>query len=312
MTVLFQLLSATATSLFAARAAATAQAQAACESSKCQDPELLLGLENLQLLQHALVSEKHNESKGDGLVMAYLPFNFGHTVSGKVLSVGAQWGDCGSRLPVEGCQGWATSEKTGCPMMYTPAKLWPQELAQVHFGGKTVFGILRDPYERLVAQFRGAYRLKHPELGCDVNAGVKQMMREYLWSMSLGKPYADDCNWLPQAEYFDQPFGATLPVDNRNFPESMNEVLAVHGFPQIAHEEVQHVSGCDDKWVGDLDPEARQLVQTVYKRDFELLCTHFGHCEKEEETCLTHIEGMCPEHTFHWNSFISRYERTAA
>ena len=37
----------------------------------------------------------------------------------------------------------------------------------------TIFGILRDPYERMVAQFRGTYRLEHPELGCDVDAGVK-------------------------------------------------------------------------------------------------------------------------------------------
>eukprot|EP00930_Biecheleria_cincta_P002362 TRINITY_DN103368_c0_g1_i1.p1 TRINITY_DN103368_c0_g1~~TRINITY_DN103368_c0_g1_i1.p1 ORF type:complete len:307 (-),score=57.60 TRINITY_DN103368_c0_g1_i1:14-934(-) len=305
MIMLFQLLFAAAGLV----ASHVTWAPASCGSSECQEPELLAS-ENLQLLQHAVgVRERRNESKRDGLVMAYVPFNFGHTVAEKVAQVGTQWGDCGSRTPVEGCLGWATSEKTGCPLMYTPAKLWPQELAKLHFGGKKVFGILRDPYERLVAQFRGSYRLKHPELGCDVNAAVKQMMRDYLWSVALGDPYSENCNWLPQAEYFDQPFGATLPVDNRYFPESMNEVLAVYGFPQIAHDEVQHVSGCDEKWVGDLDPEAKQLVRSVYERDFELICTHFGHCEKDEETCLTHIEGMCPEHIFRWNSSVSRYER---
>lgn len=40
--------------------------------------------------------------------------------------------------------------------------------------------ILRDPYERLVAQFRGTYRLEHPELLCDVDAGVKMMLQNYL------------------------------------------------------------------------------------------------------------------------------------
>lgn len=256
-----------------------------------------------------MVVEEHKKSNGDGLAMAYVPFNFGHTVAEKVANVGTQWGDCGSRTPVEGCLGWTTSPKIECPLMYTPAKLWPPQLAQQQFGNKTVFGILRDPYERLVAQFRGAYRLKHPELGCDVNAGVKQMMREYMFSVASGNPYTEQCNWLPQAEYFDPPFGASLPVDNRKFPESMNEVLAAHGFPQIAHEEVQHVSGCDDKWVGDLDREAKELVRTVYQRDFEMLCTHFGYCEKYEETCLTHIEGMCPERTFTWNAAIARYEK---
>ena len=39
--------------------------------------------------------------------------------------------------------------------------------------GGTAFGILRDPYERLVAQFRGTYRLQHPEFQCDANAAVR-------------------------------------------------------------------------------------------------------------------------------------------
>lgn len=156
---------------------------------------------------------------------------------------------------------------------YTPSQHWPLKAAASYFGNRTwvkasqftlitywfmafrcwqdkwlaveahtacwgsVFAILRDPYERLVAQFRGTYSKEHPELGCDVDAGVKRlerdrrcslreihlkgsvgsikkrlrrslgsgsenprkMMEEYLESLNAGKPWANNCNYLPQA-----------------------------------------------------------------------------------------------------------------
>jgi len=38
-----------------------------------------------------------------------------------------------------------------------------------------------------------------------------------------GKPESKPS--VAKAEFFDQPFGATLAVDNRRFPDSMNEIL---------------------------------------------------------------------------------------
>eukprot|EP00913_Durusdinium_trenchii_P024188 g22710.t1 len=125
--------------------------------------------------------------------------------------------------------------------------------------------ILRDPYERLVAQFRGTYRLEHPELLCDVDAGVKMMLQNYLAEVQAGNPWAENCNYLPQAEFFDQPFGGTIFVDNRHFPDSMNE-------------------------------------------DFELLCKHFGYCDRNESICLKRVPEMCPPQLFDWNSEKEMYE----
>mmetsp|Transcript_95936 Transcript_95936/g.222387 ORF Transcript_95936/g.222387 Transcript_95936/m.222387 type:complete len:294 (-) Transcript_95936:103-984(-) len=247
------------------------------------------------------------------LAMAYVPYNFGHTVAEVAMRHDVRWGDCGMRgadSPAE-CLGHSSSEVTGCHLMNTPGKYWPKELAASYFGNRTVFGILRDPYERLVAQFRGSGWGLCPEsrAACDVSGGVKKILMDYI---EASNPFAGDCMLLPQAEYFDQPFGATIFVDNRLFPESANELLAAHGCSdlQIRHKDIAHVSGCDDKWAADLDAEARALVRQVYKRDFELLCKHLGYCDIEESVCLTHVQGMCPEQLFKWDPEALVYKRT--
>mmetsp|Transcript_61131 Transcript_61131/g.189381 ORF Transcript_61131/g.189381 Transcript_61131/m.189381 type:complete len:324 (+) Transcript_61131:80-1051(+) len=248
------------------------------------------------------------------LAMAYLPYNFGHTVAKAALASDIKWGDCGSRTGrADTCMGHGTSTVTGCELMYTPGKYWPKDAAKAYFGNMTVFGILRDPYERMVSQFRGSGRFTYPDLfaKCDVNAGVKSMMREYLANVKAGRPYVLNCQMLPQAEFFDQPHGATVFVDNRQFPHSMNSVLLAHGYKeiQIAPEEVAHVTGCDHVWAGDLDSEAKALVRQVYARDFQLLCSHFGYCDTLENTCITRVPGMCPPQLFKWDSAQQMFTR---
>ena len=113
-------------------------------------------------------------------------------------------------------------------------KHWPEEIAKWYFAEKKIFGMLRDPYERLVAFFRGnypGYGGNYPEeqRTCDVDAAVRKMMLRYM----AGDIYAEGCTFLPQAEYFDAPFGITLAVDNRWFPDSANDLLAEHGYTNI-------------------------------------------------------------------------------
>uniref|UniRef100_A0A7S2CEG4 Sulfotransferase n=1 Tax=Alexandrium andersonii TaxID=327968 RepID=A0A7S2CEG4_9DINO len=192
------------------------------------------------------------------------------------------------------------SEVTGCPMYFTPQKYWPKALAEKYIGGKTPFGLLRDPYERLVAFFRGnmtGYGGSYPEYikTCDVNGAVKLMMKRLLEG---GDPYAKGCTFIPQAEYFERPYGIQLPVNLRQFPASMNRVFSEHGYPasfQITISDVQHVLLCSQVWPGDLDEEARRMVRKVYWRDFELLCKYFGYCDPDENCCLWQVPTMCPD-----------------
>merc|ERR1719414_1549602 len=109
----------------------------------------------------------------------------------------------------------------------------PKDLAQKYFGNKTIFGMLRDPYERLTAFFRGGfsgYGGSYPEFykTCDVNGAVKQMMKDVL---EKNDTFHAGCTFVPQAEYFEGEYGIKLPVDNRRFPFSMNEVFEEHGYP---------------------------------------------------------------------------------
>mmetsp|Transcript_53113 Transcript_53113/g.151337 ORF Transcript_53113/g.151337 Transcript_53113/m.151337 type:complete len:295 (+) Transcript_53113:65-949(+) len=234
------------------------------------------------------------------LAMAYVPYNFGFTVAHSLPL--EQWGPLS---PV----GQEVSSVTGCPLMYTPGKHWPKEAAERYFGNRTVFGILRDPLERLVAQFRGSGKWDVPaeHAACDVNAGVKKLLQDYNAS---GNPYWKECRLLPQAEFFDMPYGITEPIDNLRFPTSANEMLEAHGYSiHIEQKDIRHVSGCDDKWAGDLDADTRRLAQDIYTRDYELLCQHFRYCEAGESRCLQHVHGMCPEQLFLWSKGAGRYVR---
>lgn len=260
------------------------------------------------------------------LVLQHIPYNFGHTIEkvatfgngqGALLAYGfvnaalarpmlteERWEIVNStKLP--NAQVWghmnpdlfATSEVTGCPLYFTPGKYWPKEIAEAYFGNKNIFGMLRDPYERLVAMFRGnfgAYGGSYPKYfkTCDVNGAVRQMMENYI----KGDIYSGDCTFVPQAEFFDKPFGIELAVDNRLFPDSVNKVFEDHGYQHfhIYREDILHVVGCPDVWAGDLDCQTKALVKKVYARDFELLCNHFGYCDSEENTCIKNVPTMCP------------------
>mmetsp|Transcript_56965 Transcript_56965/g.144534 ORF Transcript_56965/g.144534 Transcript_56965/m.144534 type:complete len:333 (+) Transcript_56965:103-1101(+) len=277
-----------------------------------------LGLLQMDSLKRAKAAYQDADLAGD-LVLQHIPFNFGHTIE-KVAGFGSGLISMGKYMTVKmNIDGepstdarwqlvnankqqnailwghsnpdlFVTSKHTGCPLYYTPGKYWPADMAESYFGNKTIFGMLRDPYERLVAMFRGGSYPGFTET-CDVNGAVRKMLKDYI----AGDAFANECSLLPQAEYFDAPFGVALPVDNRIFPDSMNEVFADHGYPiHIAGNDVIHVSGCPDVWAGDLDCETKALVKQVYARDFVLLCKHFGHCDQSENSCIQTVPGMCP------------------
>jgi hypothetical protein len=198
------------------------------------------------------------------------------------------------------------SNVTGCPLYYTPQKYWPQEIAQNYFNNGTVFGLLRNPAERLVAQFRGAlevmavggdygsdWSLEYLE-ACDVNSAIKTLMRSLL---TEGNRYRSDCAYLPQSEYFEGPYGITLPVNNEAFPSSMNQVFMDHGYSDslISPDDIIHVSGCPQVWSADLDSETKSLIQQVYQADYDLICQHFGDCDPSADFCIHGVYMMCPD-----------------
>jgi hypothetical protein len=213
------------------------------------------------------------------------------------------------------------SNVTGCALYFTPQKYWPEDVARRYFGDQKVFGLLRNPYERVVAMFRGARMLKAggDDYGtdfnasyidsCDVNSAIKEMMNNYIES---GNQFESSCAYLPQAEYFDGPYGITVPIDNMRFPESMNEAYLEHGYDDhIRKQDIFHVYGCPEVWSADLDEDTKALVRRVYARDFELICTHFGQCDDRMDDCIRGVSWMCPKVACEGEQVCTRRETLA-
>lgn len=337
----------------------TAASECTSGATECNQESDMNSLLQLPSSHIGAVSEKQSSTLVDAdpkrnLVFMHIPYNFGHTVEvtslfpGKILPDTTEgfngngggmpqmvptwplleavpkrknyevWGHLNPDLQVK-------SDVTGCGLYYTPPKYWPKDMAEKYFGTKELFGMLRDPYERLIAFFRGGFKgygstdetMAAAET-CDVNTALTVMMTNFLNGTSGDYPskFASDCTFVPQAEYFcpkggcpKGEYGITVPVDNRRFPVSMNEVFANNNYEDffITKGQIEHVRGCDNVWAADLNSTTRSLIRQVYADDFALLCSEFGYCNDEENVCLTEIPNMCPPKAFTWDDTKQKY-----
>jgi hypothetical protein len=209
---------------------------------------------------------------------------------------------------------WAISNVTGCNLYYTPAKHWPPGLAREQFGGRSTFGILRDPYDKMANEFRRQVQgidsvfnwQTRPQIDaregdraregeeyakyyatCDVNGYLAAELTKY----KAGDRFRGNCALVPQADYFDPPFGVAVPVDNRQFPDSFNQLMADYNYPTM--NVTIHNWACVNVSAYSLNAEVKALIKEIYARDFELLCSYFGYCDRDEMTCLEQIPNMC-------------------
>lgn len=278
------------------------------------------------------------------LEMVHVPSNFGTTIerdalratklnmmqaqrSFKVASKDKQWelikGAVGDGGQIWGMMNPDMREisSVGCKMYYTPSQYWPENLAEKRMGRKALFGIIRDPYDRIVNEFRmqasGISSVFEGETredvskrektsmdregslykdwydSCDVNQWIKRELRMY----KHGDKFRGNCHLLPQSEYFSIPYGISIPVDARKLPESFNTVMEGHGYDVRMSNSPEMSKGiaCDHITAWDLDEGSKEMVREVYARDFEQVCKSFGYCNNTELTCLSQIPNMCGE-----------------
>eukprot|EP00933_Yihiella_yeosuensis_P018974 TRINITY_DN15444_c0_g1_i1.p1 TRINITY_DN15444_c0_g1~~TRINITY_DN15444_c0_g1_i1.p1 ORF type:complete len:453 (-),score=89.59 TRINITY_DN15444_c0_g1_i1:761-2119(-) len=209
------------------------------------------------------------------------------------------------------------SDKTKCHLYYTPPTLQPKDVAERYYRGKTAFAFLRDPYDRLVNDFRRqvfavenifaktcrqntSAREGHMEREseqyktwyrtCDVNAYLKAELAKVV----AGDRFRADCHFLPQAEFFNNPYAkTTLALDTRKIPSVFDELMIEHGNSNVKMSGTLHNLVCNNLSAYSLEPDVRTLIKQVYADDFALLCVHFGHCSKDEMTCISQIPHMC-------------------
>eukprot|EP00434_Breviolum_minutum_P011625 symbB.v1.2.010256.t1/scaffold670.1/size174347/7 len=209
------------------------------------------------------------------------------------------------------------SSMTGCHLYYTPPKYLPKDIGQQYYGNKSAFTFLRDPYDRAVNDFRSqvygldsifafscrqntswrqnrldreSEKYKTWYRTCDVNSYLRAELPKVL----AGDAYRADCHFLPQAEYFENPFANTTAIDNRRLPESFNELMVQRGYFNISMpSNTLHNYVCNNISAYTLADDVKALIRQVYARDFELLCNLFGYCDREEVTCLNQVPNMC-------------------
>jgi len=271
------------------------------------------------------------------LAMCHIPFNFGNTIAkvallghnvslesyGNAMAVTRQGNDVAweqlREVAQPNAEYWGPlnpdlsviSNETGCNMYYTPQLLWPRDLLQNYFGNKVVFGVWRNPYDRLSSFFRGSGSTFFPEFykTCDINGAVNKMMDDYL----AGGKYQYNCQTTTQTEYLNGMYGVSVSIDIQQFPESVNEVLKLHGYDDMliykADEITVGTSGCDNVWAGDLNAATKTKVKQVYADDFQFLCDNFKYCDFDAPSCLVRSKGMCPDKAFFWDDATSEYKR---
>jgi len=209
------------------------------------------------------------------------------------------------------------SNVTGCNLFQTPQKYWPEDVAASYLSGRRAFGLLRDPYDKIVGEFRqqasGGGRavtdLKRKEISeregtveresqeyldfystCDLNGWVKAELTR----IKQGDQFRGNCHLLPQSEYFEHPHGISLAIDNRLLPESFNQAMEDHGYNmRMDSSSIHHNWSCNKLSAWSLDEEAKELIKEVYASDFKLLCKTFGYCDSEELTCMQQLPMMC-------------------
>lgn len=308
-----------------------------------EDPQAECDAElNLLQLKLARVDRNQTEANQD-LVFVHVPCTFGHTViktaigglnqSDELLLArsyqeqtddavvtmesvkkpgGVLWGEMSPYTR-------GVNDITGCDHHYSPAKYWPDTLAKAYFQDKKGFAVLRDPYDKLVNDFRmvvqgyssvfeGIYlgirrwnvsaREGNPEFeteylqyynDCDVNS----YLRAELPKVKSGDRFRANCHFLPQADFYEDPHGVKFMVDNRNLRQSFNALMEDHGYGFRMGEETIHNKICVNLSAYSLQKDVKEMIKDIYSRDFDMICDQFGYCDRDELTCLEDIPDMC-------------------
>lgn len=291
----------------------------------------------LQTKSSLIVSQYHAQQD---LVFVHVPMNFGNSITeqvalgtgsklsyNEVTAAGGKGWDYINSIALEDASFWGpmnpdlqvhsnwnggellSDTAQGCPMYYTPQQFWPADLAQKFFGDKTVFGLLRNPYDRVLAFLRSQVGgviqgFAFDNRTCDFGAKVKMM-----FDGKASWPPALRCQLQPQAPFFEGKNRITLPLGLEDFPMNAQKLLEDHGYSSVHLDpnEMHHVAGCDNTWGMDLDAETKAILKNYYAKDFDLMCKVFGQCDTDHASCCKRVPGMCPLKAFDWHSDNSSY-----
>jgi hypothetical protein len=191
-----------------------------------------------------------------------------------------------TKLPMlEASTGWDRPWPPACYKQHVP----PQFLPEI-YNGKETFCVVRDPYSRMVSQFR--FLMIHTawnQQACTADV-MNQALLEDLTAVKKENPYIADCHYLTQSSYvYGIDPGTAAPVFKDEKHRSCKHVLHLehlstefealtnsHGYPYELRKKnkAQGTLGpkdCSHLKKEHLSPEVRGLIEDIFAEDFKRL-----------------------------------------
>jgi len=169
-----------------------------------------------------------------------------------------------------------------CYKQHVPPSLW--EASESPYADKETFCIVRNPYSRIISQFKFelAFFKKPTECSAEqLNWLIQTRLNDI---QQNGNKFAADCHWTPQSFYVYGVNNETLSLDVKqrscknvltyeNLHAPLNALLKEHNYPyrldKHGHSGTSVSEDCKVSQA-DISEESRRLIERVYRSDFHL------------------------------------------
>lgn len=188
-----------------------------------------------------------------------------------------------TRLPhLNGHPGYDLPWPPACYKQHVP----PQFLPDV-YAGKETFCIVRDPYSRMVSQFK--FLMIHTawsKQNCSADVMNKALLED-LTAAKHENPYIADCHYLPQTTFvygINPDTAAPVFKDEKtrscehvlhleHLSDEFEGLMSSHGYPYELHKKNKArgtlgPKDCSHLTKEQLSPEVRKLIKEVFAEDF--------------------------------------------
>lgn len=189
----------------------------------------------------------------------------------------SRWGELNDVLHNNGKRTYL-NKKAKCYGQHAP----PSTIT--HYDGKETFCVVRNPYDRLISIFGYLNKMFRDSVGDCTIDNMNVRLLEYLKKVKKGARYLHDCHMLPQVAWvrgWDAEKGIPIP-ERRSCTYVLQYAHLVDDFNALMEKLGYHyrltktkLNPADPKCTAltkdSLAQEVRDLVEEVYKDDFEML-----------------------------------------
>jgi len=153
------------------------------------------------------------------------------------------------------------------------APIYGSKISQEMYEKRQVFCAVRNPYDRVVAQYLS---LSQP---CDAE-GLNKWAQTELTAFQKGDYLRNQCSHIPQVDYMEGPGACTHPIDYSKLEKDFDALMQENGYNLKLHNEEETDACQGTLTAANLTDHTQRLVQVVYERDFEELGPKYGWSEE--------------------------------